>query len=416
MNKRILCVDDDPNLLDAYQRQLRKHFELDTALGPEIGLTKIAEGPGYAVVVSDMRMPGMDGVQFLSKVRQLAPSSVRMMLTGNSDLGTAVEAVNQGHIFRFMTKPCARDVLVRALEDGLEQHRLIVAEKELLSKTLSGSVKLLTDILSRTNPTAFGRAARTRALMKQLADKLMIEDGWQLEIAAMLSQVGCVALAEETLAKIYRQLPLSPAEQSAFDAHPQVGHDLLANIPRMELVAQIIAYQEKRFDGCGPPAGNVRGPDIPLGARILKVALDFDTLLTLGQSQPGALVEIGKHASWYDPAVVQALEQVIAEQIAPVIQEAELFRLPDNAILAEDVTTTGGTPLVSRGQIVTPTVRMRLKTYGRTVGVRQPIKFFVTAAPTSLAPAEGAPPGGVDTAPAPTPHTAALGAEPVNAS
>src|ERR1043166_4052564 len=107
MADRILCVDDDPNILEGYKRQLRKEFELVTAVGPEQGLQMgIQQGP-FAVVVSDLQMPGMNGVEFLAQVRTQEPDTVRMLLTGNAELQSAIEAINQGQIFRFLTKPCA---------------------------------------------------------------------------------------------------------------------------------------------------------------------------------------------------------------------------------------------------------------------------------------------------------------------
>ena len=134
MNEKILCVDDEPNILEAYRRTLRKRFELDVACGGEEALQAIAQRGPYAVLVADMRMPGMNGVELLAKVRQIAPLTVRMMLTGNTDLQTAIDAVNQGHIFRFLTKPCSPEDFANALEAGLEQHRLLTAERQLLTQ------------------------------------------------------------------------------------------------------------------------------------------------------------------------------------------------------------------------------------------------------------------------------------------
>src|SRR5262245_51674395 len=132
MSERILFVDDEENLLAAVARQLRKEFDVETALGGELGLEAIDRNGPYAVVVSDMRMPGMDGIEFLRRVKDRMPDAVRMMLTGNSDLGTAMQAVNEGRIFRFMTKPCPPDMLAASLRSGLEQHRLITAERDIL--------------------------------------------------------------------------------------------------------------------------------------------------------------------------------------------------------------------------------------------------------------------------------------------
>ena len=138
--ERILLVDDDPNVLAGYTRTLRRQLIVETAPGGDAGLAAIAERGPFAVVVSDMRMPGMDGVQFLSQVRRRAPQTVRMMLTGNADQQTAIEAVNEGHIFRFISKPCPPERLLKNLLAGCHQHRLVTAERELLEQTLQGSV------------------------------------------------------------------------------------------------------------------------------------------------------------------------------------------------------------------------------------------------------------------------------------
>src|SRR5467141_3678823 len=122
MNTKILCVDDDPNILAAIQRNLRKQFSIDTAVGPQPGLAALAQQGSYAVVVADMQMPGMNGVEFLKKVQEQSPDTVRIMLTGNADQKTAMDAVNFGHVFRFLTKPCSPEELALTLTAGLTQY------------------------------------------------------------------------------------------------------------------------------------------------------------------------------------------------------------------------------------------------------------------------------------------------------
>lgn len=251
MNERILCVDDDPRVLQAYQRALHKKFSIEGAVSGEEALELIARNGPYAVIVADMRMPGMNGIQLLVKVGEIAPDSVRMMLTGNADQQTALDAVNEGHIFRFMTKPCAPDCFAKVLEAGIEQYRLITAEHELLSHTLSGSVKVLTDVLGLVNPTAFGRASRVHRLVRQISREMGVQRPWLLEIAAMLSQIGCVAIPEETLLKVFNGQELSIAEQKAFLQHAQTGRDLLISIPRLEEAAEIIAHQNDLYNEIG---------------------------------------------------------------------------------------------------------------------------------------------------------------------
>lgn len=135
MSEKILFVDDEINILNAFQRQLRKRFEFDVSADPASALQSLRSNGPYAVIVSDMQMPGMNGVQFLGKVREQAPNSVRIMLTGNADQQTAMDAVNQGAIFRFLNKPCSTDDLCEVLAAGIAQYRLVTAEKDIHEKT-----------------------------------------------------------------------------------------------------------------------------------------------------------------------------------------------------------------------------------------------------------------------------------------
>jgi len=136
MTKKILCVDDDPNVLQALARQHGRRFDLHTAMGCENGIMALKNDGPFAVVISDLRMPGLDGIRFLSLVTQVSPDTVRIMLTGQGDPQSESEAVNEGKVFRFLTKPCPPEKLAQALESALEQYRLMHAERDSLEKTL----------------------------------------------------------------------------------------------------------------------------------------------------------------------------------------------------------------------------------------------------------------------------------------
>lgn len=376
----VLCVDDDPFILEGYELQIGRMFDLDTATSAGDALALISErGPyqPFAVAVVDMRMPGMDGIELLQHIRTVSPDTVRIMLTGNADLKVAMDAVNQGHIFRFLTKPCPKDALVGAIHAGLEQHRLITAERELLSKTLSGSIKVLSEVLSLANPTAFGRSSRVRRVVRQIAQSMRIDQGWQCEVAAMLSQLGWVSIPEKTLSKVYRKAKLSPEEQLTVDMHPQAARELLANIPRLEPIADIVYYQEKRFDGQGFPRDEVCGEDIPLGSRVLKVALDYELLASEGVSESLALAQMCGRTGWYDPAVLEALRQALDVDVSHVVKFVNVNELPDRAVLADDVRTLCGRLLIAHGQEVTPSLRLLIETHAKIVGVHEPIKIIV---------------------------------------
>ena len=244
MNEKILLVDDEPNILEAYKRNLRKQFRIEVASSGEEGLEAVEKKGPFAVIVADMQMPEMNGIQFLTKVKESAPDSVRMMLTGHADVQTAMNAVNKGNIFRFLTKPCQPTVLTIMLKAGIKQYRLVTAERELLEKTLRGSVKVLTEILGLVNPMAFSRSSRILPYVKYLAKELNLSNLWQFELAAMLSQISFVTLPPEILQKTYNREHLTEEEQKMWASYPSVGSKLLANISRLEPVARMIENQQ----------------------------------------------------------------------------------------------------------------------------------------------------------------------------
>lgn len=378
MSEKILFVDDDTNILAAYHRQLRKQFTVDTAAGGELGLEMIKTHGPYAVIVADMRMPGMNGVQFLSKVKEDAPNSVRMMLTGNTDQQTAIDAVNEGNIFRFLNKPCPPEIMVKVLNAGIEQYRLITAEKELLEKTLSGIVKVLTDVLTLVNPTAFGRASRIRRIVRKMAVSLLVDKMWQMEVAVMLSQVGYVTIPKEVLRKLYNGINLSEKEFHIFESYPQIGYELIAKIPRLETIAKIIAYQEKHFDGSGLPQDTLRGEEIPLESRIIKLAFDFESFISSGFSENDALDLIRMRDGWYDPSLIQLLGKIISHETGNTTRTVRVDELTPSMILDEDINdAASGEVIVSKGYEASQSMCMHLRNMAIIEKIKDRVKVVI---------------------------------------
>lgn len=380
MNDRVLCVDDDARVLAGLQRHLRKQFAVTTAEGGQAGLDLLEGGETFAVVVSDMRMPGMDGVQFLGQVRRLAPDTTRIMLTGNSDQQTAMDAVNEGRIFRFLTKPCPPATMAAALTAGIEQHRLVTAEKELLEKTLRGSIQTLIDVLALVQPEAFGRARRVERLVGELAEAAGIEARWQLEVAAMLSQIGSVTLPGDVAAKLFRGQGLLPDEDKMVRRLPTIEEQLLGHIPRLEIVRELLRCRRCRYDGKANPAGLPSGDDIPWGARALRLAIAFDELAERpGGSAAAAIATLRGRNGEYDPALLALLADVHQEDGQEEIKLLKLAELSPGMHLAEGVESETGTLLVARGLEVTESILVRLTNVAGRVGVKQPIPVRVAA-------------------------------------
>jgi response regulator RpfG family c-di-GMP phosphodiesterase len=387
MSERILCVDDDANVLASYQRQLRKEFEIDTALGAEPGLEAVRTRAPYAVVVSDMRMPGMDGIQFLARVCRVAPDSVRIMLTGFADQHTAIEAVNEGNIFRFLTKPCAPETLTKALAAGIAQHRLVIAERELLEQTLRGSVEVLTDLLGLVNPTAFSRSSRIRHLVRQMSMQLHLCDVWKFEMAAMLSQIGCVTFPPEILDAVYTGAQLPPEQERDFARHPAVARALLAKIPRLEQVAEMIARQHDVPEVSKPPVPPRDRDAVTVGAQILKTALDFDRLITGGMARQLAVKQLRERADQYDPVITASLEHVELCKIESETRVVETSALETHMILDEDVRSQSGMLLVTKGQEVTYPLLERLRNFALNNAIPPRLRVRLPGRSTETAPA-----------------------------
>ena len=376
MSEKVLLVDDEPSCLAAYRRSHGRTFQLDTEGSGQAGLAALAERGPYAVVVSDMRMPGMDGVTFLKEVRRRWPNTIRVMLTGNADQQTAAEAVNQGAIFCFLNKPCEKEAFTHAVRGGIEQHRRLVAEQELLQDTLNGSIKVLVEILSIVNPDAFGRAMQMREIAREVSQRLHVDQPWEIEMAVMLSPIGYMTIPGELLIKSHENKSLSDKERQLLAESPRIGHRLLSQIPRLKSVAEIILYQNKRYDGSGFPEDDVAGEQIPLGSRILQALSDLTDLVESGVFRADAIRQMSDRAGWYDPAV---LKEVCTCTLANAGQEpvsVSAMHLRVNQVIAEDVVGCNGTLVIRAGSRITPMIRQSLQNYAALGRIDEQIQVF----------------------------------------
>ena len=388
MPEKILFVDDEPAILSAFTRLLRydslkvefptiPEFIVETAPGGQTGLAAIRERGPYTVIVSDLRMPGMDGVRFLEETRAVAPASARIMLTGQGDIATAIDGVNRGALFRFLTKPCDTETLVAALDAGLNQYLLVTAERQVLDQTLAGSVKVLTEVLSLVNPSASSRALRVRRIVSHMVQRLHLRDPWQLELASLLSQIG------------YLTLGMEPAPQTgdveSFEArrqqmmHPAAARDLLANIPRLERVAAMVGGQRDPYDAedAGLPIGQ-RDP-VKVGAQILRVAIEFDAGMCAGLSPADALSRLRLRPGQYDPLLVEALSDVSIPQVAYVPRRVTVHDLRSGMVLDQDVRNESGLLLIARGHEVTLPLLIRLKSLVTTGAIGGQLRVLARA-------------------------------------
>jgi response regulator RpfG family c-di-GMP phosphodiesterase len=368
----VLCVDDEPRVLEGLALNLRRHYKVATATNALAGLAIVDGDSPPAVVISDMRMPEIDGAAFLSQVKERSPDTVRLLLTGQTDLASAIAAVNHGQVFRFLTKPCSPQDLLAAVQAAAEQHRLITAEREVLEKTLKGSIKALVEILSLTNPLAFGRAMRLKRHASELMAGRGVPMSWQIEVALMLSQIGCVTIPATTNEKLYYGRPLTSEEAEQTERLPDIALQLLGTIPRLEAVRSILQAQNHNFDGTGSPAGAMQGESIPLGARILRLVLDFDTLDAGHVPADVVIGTLRARKGRYDPKLLEFLAHAKATSKELRVHEIGLADIRPGMLLVQDVLSTTGMLLIARGHEVTSGLLHRLRNLAAGT-VREPL-------------------------------------------
>ena len=360
MSAEVLFVDDDVNVLQGYQRTLRRQFKIETVDSGAAALSMLEGGRHFAVIVSDMRMPGMDGLELLRSVKSRSQDIVRIMVTGNTDQQTAVAAINEGDVYRFLTKPCSPEVLVKTIQDAIEQYRLVQAERELLEGTLAGAVGALSETLALVNPEAFGRIDRLKALLGGIAPAVGFGPPWKCDVMATLSQLGCVILPDGTLRKLSRGQKLSDEETQLYEMHPSMGCNMIEKIPRLGDVAEAIRYQLKNYDGSGVPHDKLAGAAIPLGARLLKLINDFISAESTGLAAAEAMHRLRQTAAHYDPELLQALGDYLGVAKTARTITLSVAMLAPGMVLAKDLVTRDGSLLLRSGQKLTETSRERL--------------------------------------------------------
>jgi response regulator RpfG family c-di-GMP phosphodiesterase len=369
---KVLCVDDEPQILQGLGLHLRRGYDLATAANGAAGLEILrAQGP-FAVVLSDMRMPGMDGAAFLTEVRSAAPDTTRMLLTGHADMSAAIAAVNQGQIFRFLMKPCPPPELLGAFQAAAEQYRLVTAERVLLEQTVRGAIRMLTDILSLASPVAFGRAERVARHVGELSEALQLEQRWQVEVAARLSQLGGVAVPDDVLRRHYSGETLDPSEQAMIARIPAVTDSFLANIPRLEPVREILARHSVPY---AQFAGKCDA--LAVAASVLRVAVEFDELDSRGVPTQTALETIRGREGAHDPSVVGALARLRGAAAGAQEMRVRILDLRPGMVLVEDLRARSGLLLVARGFQVTDGLIEKLRNFSAG-HVREPIRVIPT--------------------------------------
>lgn len=412
----ILCVDDEPNILSALRRLFRSEgFQVKTALGGAAGLELLQTEP-VDLVISDMRMPEMDGAEFLQKVRERTPDTVRLLLTGYSDVTSIVGAINRGEIYRYITKPWDDHDIVLIVRQALERKALdqerkrlekltvdqneelkslnasleskvaartaeITIANEKLKTNFVTSIKIFSTLIEMRGGNLSGHSRRVADLSRKIAQALKLE-GKQVQeifVAGLLHEIGKVGFADELLKTPVAMM--TPVQLDAYRNHIVQAEQLLMPLPDLKGQTEIICGQFERFDGSGFPE-KIAGENIPIGARILALASDFDSMqigtLTQRKLTPDDAKILIVHGSGkrYDPQVVAAFVELLG---GGAREEAETARMQERAvpanelepgmILSRDLVTPSGMLMLSTNHVLDARLISKILHFQKSSGV-----------------------------------------------
>lgn len=318
---QVLFVDDEPLVLEGLRRSVHKEFLADLAGSADEGLEKLRYAGPYAVIISDMHMPGMDGVEFLATVRILSPDSVRVMLTGDSELEVAMRAVNEGSIFRFLRKPASREQILTALRASVTQYRARRSEKEKLEVTARaleqldvGTLIALARAIDAKSAWTAGHSERVTNLALKIGNVMGLpaRDLQIMHRGGLLHDIGKIGTPATVLDKPGK---LEPEEIQIMRNHVKIGVRILEPVPCFREILPMVAQHHERLDGSGYPAG-LAGEKISLHARILAVADSYDAMISdrpyrkgISRQQAIQILE-GKAQTQFDPKVVDILRRL----------------------------------------------------------------------------------------------------------
>lgn len=354
-NRNILLVDDEQAVLDGVARRLGQDYQMTLANDPTRALDMLSSSQRFSVILTDMQMPGMDGLTFIRRAREISPQSVFLMLTGNQDLPTATRALNEGQVFRYFTKPCASADLRAGLDAALQQWELLQAERELLQRTFVGSVNILCDIMGIAQPLLTVINERMQRLIRSACATLGWPAHWEYLVAGKLALVGFVLIKPEAFASFLSNRPLSESDKKLYFGALETSAQLLTKIPRLERIAALVRRMAQT-DGLLPPgAEGDSSCDVQSGGTMLGLALAH----VIGTRKFGidpACNTAARQLYWSPDS---RLMQVFRDQDKRILtssgmtKQLHLSQLSAGMVLAEDINVSANHIALRAGDVLT---------------------------------------------------------------
>lgn len=316
---KILIVDDEPDNLQLLYRTLRRDYEVTKAQGPLEALEILKETP-FNCILSDHKMPDMDGVEFLKRTYDMYPDTIRLLVTAYSDVEILMNAINYAKIYRYIKKPYSPEELLHIVQLALEYYQLKEDNKKLivdLKDLFSGTINAIMDALDSKDSYTLGRSRRVAFYTSKIiaAMDLNKTEKATIELAALLHDIGMIGVQEDILHKVEK---LTDEERGEIRKHVFYSVKILEDIKQLDKVTDIIRYHHEFYNGAGYPFG-IKGEEIPLGARIIAIADAYDSLVSFRPYREGLTPEEAlkiieeKRGEQFDPNILDIFENVVDE-------------------------------------------------------------------------------------------------------
>lgn len=343
----ILIIDDDLLNLTVLSDLLKSKYNVRLAHNGEMALVEAAQNPKPDLILLDIVMPGISGYDVCRQLKandylKDIPVLFTSALTDTNDVVKGFEAGAVDYI----TKPFRHEEVFARVEVHLEVKRTKQEVQSLLSKTLTGSVRLMMDLLIMTQPQLVQQSFRSRKYAKEILNRIGYEaqDAWCIEVAVMLSQIGCLALEKSLMDKIVAGQPLTKEENEEYWKYPELGAKLLDNIPRMERTAAIIRYQAGGLD----KEANV-DPVVELGSDMLNVLRLYEQRLAFNEDSMTALQKVQQQMFRTSPQLLRVFKEILMEQPENNAIEKRVPDLKVGMIISETVYRRDGSVLLTKG-------------------------------------------------------------------
>jgi putative two-component system response regulator len=369
----LLLVDDTPDNISLLNGLLKDTYKIKIAINGEDALKIAFSNTPPDLILLDVMMPIMDGYEVLKKLKAKKSTSTIpvIFVTAKGEVEDESKGFALGCV-DYIKKPFSPPIVLARVQTHLDLKNAKNRVDKLLSKTLLGSIKMMSDMISITNPILFSQSSRLKNHVYQIGRKLKLTDSWKLEIAALLSQIGKITFPITLLTKVRNNEKLTAREQKLFDAHPFIGKALLTNIPSLETIGQIV---EKQIDD--PPKSELKDWDyVTICGQIIKVALEYDTLIKSGRSKNDAASMMSHQKGRYSHEILKILMEIEENTPDNVSKWVKVDELKEGMILLEGIICDSKTTLLEKHTVISESILCLVQKNAKLRTIKEPIKVL----------------------------------------